>query len=805
MSSRLGPFRPLGALIVSSLLLLSACLNDRPPNQMSIKLGENLTGCLDHFDATIRDYFNGRTTEPQVVQLFDCASQGLDLFMKHTRGQKTGTYDPEELRTFIQRYFLHDKKITDKLLHEAMVFKQAILGGTDQEIKVGELQQTIEILRVVKIEAISLRPHMAIEPEHFNDLRGDAVEAGLAAIEHAGKSLSGILTHAAVDYQLKSFSKLLLELQYLLEKGSEGRGPRVLRDNIEVFGAAKQILFSGPSTAIQPKEWPMIADIGSRWYSYYLRYENLVARQFVDWRRELGVGESWGFGQALMDFGRMVDIGRRLMSDGLKLHPGSVLSFDKLKNLVNSLTVPDPDKAGGVAKDDAWRPFDKELSNYLKTAFEPLIQKVLGGSESGPDGRDAAGVTPALVDRIWTDFANWFGQQKYLETLFSQLGGDKAFRSVGYSRQALLSVPIPHNVPLQVGFTTVPLALTKAASTDMEHVIQTFRPLFLGEQHRVYFPDGAPGKNTNLYSYDDLSRMNWMVAVERTFFRGYAEDKEQARSARGLKEKELDNAYWDFRGLGVKVGFLDASSTVAGVSRFRESNLFTSVADGGDELSVDKGMELMSFIFSAGSVSGTMMEEIGAACKDSTKDEYGYYQVPVECYREQFVTRFEQYWEQMPGMVRYFKSLRPADRTAVLVGLENIARKGEFTSDELVTKFENDTIVMIIHYVESLMLRYDTNLNGTIDSGAEVDEVFRTFSNLLRGLPAVQKLGWQNDDKMLRSLLLFLLANGDVPKDAIDLAKLKWFPDPEVHADRGVVLRIFGNLMSGITGATATP
>src|SRR4051812_7963230 len=93
--------------ILAAALGLSGCLKDHAPLDQ-IKIGDGISGCLNDFDQTIRDYFGGRADPKAVSSLFDCSVSALDLFMKHTRGEVSGTYLPEELRLFLQRYFLKD-------------------------------------------------------------------------------------------------------------------------------------------------------------------------------------------------------------------------------------------------------------------------------------------------------------------------------------------------------------------------------------------------------------------------------------------------------------------------------------------------------------------------------------------------------------------------------------------------------------------------------------------------------------------------------------------------------------------------
>jgi hypothetical protein len=781
-------------LILSFVLLgLGGCLKDKAPlDQMSI--GGNLSGCLNNFDRTIRDYFNGRASDDDVGGLFDCTTNALDLFMRHTRGDQIGIYLPEELRIFLQRYFLNEKRITDSLLRETMFLKQAIVGGSIVELKAEELQVTIDMLKAAKEEALRLRPYMPIEPDHFNNLRGKELEEGLNMIQSTGAAVGRLLTRAVQNYSLQNFSNLLLELQSLLEEGTEGRGPRILRDNLQVFGAAKRILFGGPSGSIQPNEWSVLTSMGSRWYSLYLRNENLLARQYVNWRDKTGEGESWLRGQALDDFDRLVSLTRSLLGDVLKFHPGSTISFQDLQTLIESLTAPPPEDFGLIGKSEAWRPFDRELSGYLKSSLMPLVQKLLGGTDYDDNGRNAGGITAGLLSRVRNEFGTWLTEQKYIEALFKKLGGDSAFDSPGYTREELLKAGSRFSGQFKSA-ELLPQKVVEAGASDLHDVIANYRPYFYGNSAKVYFPDGDPANQIkgSLYSFNNLSRVNWTRAIGRLLFSGYSSDPKRAKNLSGLEEDEADRFYWDFRSLGVKLGVLDPTSTGAGRKRFKEGKLFTSHASLDKLLSLGEGMELFSFLFSSGKVSNDIMEDLRKNCPTGSEDAHGNVEIEPQCFRARFGSQFATMWDHMPGMVAYYKKLSPANQQAFIRSLEAIGRRVGATESQPVDHFEVEVIVTVLHYVEALFLKNDINRNGTIDL-AEAQSAFTLFRSILLQHPAVQA-NHLTEDADLRAIFTYLVGhNGDVP----DTAAFIWWRYvaswSDIHADRGNIINIFANL-----------
>ena len=782
------------------LALQTSCLHDKAPVNNDIGIGKGLSGCLSGFDITIRNYFNGRTTEKEIGALFECAAQSFDLFMKYTRGEKTGEYLPSELRSFFTKYFLGDKRISDDLLKEAMILKQAILGGSDEALTVDELRVTVDLLNLLKGQAVIINKYMPIETEHFNDLRGNTLQSGLDAINESGKKLGLFLTRSTRPYDLQNLSNLLLELQQLLESGSEGRGPRILRDNLEVFGAVKGLIFGGPNDSVIPTDWSKIAAIGSRWYSMYLRINNLNARQYRDWRGKTGEAESWYHSDALRDFAAFGEAGYNLFLESMKQHPSQLIPFGELHHLVDTLTEPSRDNWKAFDREEAWRPFDMEMSGYAKAAIVYVVQHVFGGYETTPTSRDAPGITTPLFGRIWSEFTSWFSQQVYLEQTFKKLGGESSYDSPGYTREEILAVPELEPGSFQL-FSSFDLSTESIQGSvlDMREVIKRFRPLFAGKENKIYFPDHANDPLGTLYSYNNLSTLNWIRSVSRVVLQGYvtSKDVQRAKTYGGVTQDEIDHLYWDFRSFGIKVGFLDPSTTLSGIKRFGEANLFTSVANGDTILSLDEGMELFAFLISAGTISSQLHQDISRSCPVGSSDSFGHYEIDSACYRKKFGDALQtRQWAQMPGMVRYFQKLTPDQKEDFMRTLENAASPGSDAVGQMINHFETDVMVMIPHYVESIFNRFDVDHSGTINL-AEALQAYPLFRNTLLCLQSIKDAGFTSDDD-LRAVFTFLLKEGRSPT-ATEFLIWRYLEawKGRVHADRGTLLKIFAALANG--------
>ena len=150
--------------------------NDKPV-EVQIEIGGDVSGCLVGFDKTVSEYFNGAASNSAKVEsLFDCAEGALSLFKDYTRGAKEDLWSGEELKWFLETYFLKDtktkeeRKIPGSLLSEALILKQVILGGSDRDVSRFELERTISLLRLLKKNVAVLQPLFPLNAKHLVQL-----------------------------------------------------------------------------------------------------------------------------------------------------------------------------------------------------------------------------------------------------------------------------------------------------------------------------------------------------------------------------------------------------------------------------------------------------------------------------------------------------------------------------------------------------------------------------------------------------------------------------------------------------------
>src|SRR4051812_28897850 len=105
------------AALALAVLAGSGCgfkvFND-PPAKGPIEIDGVATGCLNGFSSKVAAYFEGRGKASEIRSLGACADNALKTFGEKTRGSEAGHYSAEELRRFLNRYFVATESALDQ-------------------------------------------------------------------------------------------------------------------------------------------------------------------------------------------------------------------------------------------------------------------------------------------------------------------------------------------------------------------------------------------------------------------------------------------------------------------------------------------------------------------------------------------------------------------------------------------------------------------------------------------------------------------------------------------------------------------
>lgn len=796
--------------ILAGCLVLAGCFNEPRPQIESMRVNGADTGCLSDTPETLQAFFEGRASEERIRGLWKCADGALGLFVEHTRGAERGVYSPGELRDFLEVNFLRDIRVTDGLVKEAMQIKRIFMGGDVNVITAEELRRTRLFLATIRDQMLKVRPYMPLSVQHQVKQDPETLEKGLAAFVSAIDVIGSLLEKQGVGYSWDRFEKLLAELDPLYS----GMEIKFLRARLPLLKVLKSTLIAPPAEDAQGDEWGRMLTTLTRLYAVGVRFVYTDKRY-----TSIAFGEGH---EAFMKIAREV---HAILSEAVLRYPGQVIPFAQLEKVVDSLNDEDLLIPGRIGEASLIFELKKDT---IKAAFKPLVQRILGGSELGPQGRDSQGLSLGSVNRAFEFFDRWSEGQKYLERIYKYLGATVSVRdpavfpSTAFAKSELLEV-------IEDGEVQDPAY--EDVKQEILRQLRTKRPLLPEFNRRISFERLREADYR--FTFHNLAQMNWMRELVRLLMRGYSE-QDRARALAGATLPEFEQFMKDIMDPAIELRQLhqrlkDPAEKFFSANRFRDANLFLFSSNGDDKLDLDEGVELLAYMFSGNHVANEYHKKIASGpCKaDILPGEVDFFLRPiikVDCYRKALVDGFEEVWTKSPYLVQYLRTLNEGQRLEFIKLLE-VAAGAAMTPMGKMDSVDANSMITLSDFIETDFLQFDRDSNGTIDQGAydpghtaenedsskEGQSAFTRFRYEILKLTKKGELGGNPQlDDFNMPLFMYLMDHGTLPgtpslplnnrvrQIQIGLAisstwrsRAKW----NIHADRNRVLQIISELV----------
>lgn len=794
-------------LIVSIIsVIFAACsspINDRPTNEAGISLGSSETQCLSNVSVDIKDYFEGKSNEQKISKVWDCTSRALELFANYTKGKNQNVFEAVELRNFLQKYFLGNQKITDEFLNAGMKLKSSILGGSETNLSKDDIARTRRLIDVLKKASIELLPFQPLRPSSINLRNDDEVDNVVLALKRVTKMIANELLESTKDYSFADLYILLIELNSFFKQSNiEVTEFQSLLEAFPVFSEVKNLAISRPKEIISKTDWVKIVEIGTNWYGLILKISQLHYKYIQTQARNISIPMIfWGSGLV-----RMFHIASEVKDEiinSIKSWPAEIIPMSEFNTLIDKI---------GNEHLSQW--FIQGLTiEGVKKTLDPLIKRLMNGLNqvqfstrivevSKPNGvikkvevpvREMPdGLTVGAMENVFYEFSRFVDGQNYIEALFDKTAGKNNWTlSRSYDQGELIAN----------SFFISPDLQSAEISYDIKNILKNTRPLFRGEEPKIYFTS-LKNADSN-HSFYNLFQSNWMNMVARIFIRGYAEEKSRAEGVSGLTLREVTRIYDDFWYFGRDIKFLDKRENTheerhkTAMKRFMEANLFSFESDGGDTLKLGELTQLLSFLVSGKTLSQKIHDQLASICKTGEDDVYGKPMIDANCYQASLFDDkeklYEQYWSTMPGLKSYYNSLSVKDKKYFTLLLIKAAM-GDHVDHVMYESDDTDALATILHYVEAVFSRFDENNK----SGLNKQEALKAFPVFEYEL---SKLGCMTNDKMLKDVFTYLLKHGHQPDTKFPkvMSFLWWLGKGKVglqflNADRIQILEILATI-----------
>ncbi len=748
------------ALVAGSLLAVSfvvigcTAMNGQASKPGPLKLTIPAEACLKQAIPVIQSYFSGDVAAQDVNVAWSCVSGAVTKFTTSTRGANPDFYTARELRTFLETFYLGDIKVSDQLLFEIMRIKQLLLGGSDDRLTRVELAQAQSSIQVLHAESLHLLPYIKYISQTISvdeALKDPSkVEAALNALQSSTATLGTLFGRGTDAYSTDDLQSLLTELKPIFKNWA---GPEKALNYLPTFGVIKMFVLNPPGNRIAPSEWQPLLTTAGHLYGIYLRQYYLMSR--------LDLMSGAGLTELNSTFEEVIAI----LKAGIDAKPYRVITYSQIDigidELIRLNLIPDSLR-------------DTTLKSLVRTMFS----KFLNPASSGARPR-VTGLTQAVLTRIHTQVASFLELQRACENVTA---------SAVAADPTLTGKAIPWNtfVALWKQQTTS----YPAAQEDLRQLITLASPISFRDNGTVLFDNRLSFLSVSPKAF---LRYNWEAVATRLLVQGYATDATANRWT-GLTQDQIKNFFLDVHDLGVDMQLLEPKDDDLWSTSFNESNMFMVSAVNDDHMSYYEIFDYLSYLLGGGVMSDRMYLDAKENCAHIGIDAFNCPTMDINCFRGRYGQKFSVVHAELPWWVKTQADAGPSGWPTMEQSLEAAARTGGFSQDPITTS-DITRMTMVMQYIESLYVRFDSDRNGLIDYN-EAQNALPLFKALLASASGF------TSERRINALFMYILKYGTPPTSIGDKLYFQfiWLSSQSsweaVTADRQKLLNVIAALKS---------
>lgn len=760
MSSR---YRLMVVLLLPAVLLLSACgefLRGRKSEPEVIELSDEKFACLQSLPNSLENFTLGVAQEQEIRSSIDCLSEALRYFQKRTFGSEVGAYTVDEMRRFFSKYFLKENVVTPEFASELMKIKASLLGGSVRHITKLELSGLIQLLEIVKEESIQLAPHMKVLI-HQKSLETDISEVNNSTSQ-LRKSLHRLLNATQIDKHDYSFDDAKRALRGFADfiQGSDMVSPyENYAKWLPLVEAVKIFLVGEYAQFRSLVSWGQNLDTLIDIYSLTLQFQHLMADGKIEGQNEV------------LQLGTLANQALNVLERSHQMKQLGHIPLKDIDNLIDQVLVRMPVRDGMPS------------AFSIKKTYRVVLVQMLG-SRSNADSRSLVGFEKKHLTALKRELNAWSLSQIFIDTIFKS---PAQFLTQIQVQSAHRDFAVTSVIQERLSKDPLEQRSLKESWLDFGKLLDRRQPISFDTMGRVKI-----GARIHIQNWSSLTRFNVMRSLTRLLVLGYADNTQGPLHLAQLKEPGLVSWYEDFNELGIDIKAFDKRMANSGARSFKEANFFTFSGNGDGWMDQNETFEFVSILLSAGLLtSGTLQEQAAqSGCTVAEKDIFGNNYLARSCFKEFLRSQFSTYFANLPGMVNYVQAL-PSDQWDQLYTYLEKAAAAPDQKPGLVETANIRTLVMILHYIESVMVTYDQNLSQGL-SISEINSAAPRFMSFLKTIAKGQP------EAILRQGFAHLVFKGFIPDlgDLLIFQGQKWTGLGE--ARRMEIARLFGTLKEKI-------
>jgi hypothetical protein len=706
---------------MTSVLLVSTVgcsdfINGHETKEEELHFSNEKLACLKTVPETLKRLTNGDAEKEEIRTSVDCLRQGLVYFQKKTYGAQPNAYTVEEIRRFFSKYFLKENVVTPEFASELMKIKKAILGGSVNNLTKEEITRLIEVLAIVRDEAIDLSPHiklllLGVPNDQAN---WQQVSAAMEQLRVGSQRLLEKTETSRSDYSFEDAKRALKGFKEFVKDEDTDKNVTQWLPVVEVV---KNVLMGREAQLATSTQWKGSLNSVIDLYGLFLKYHYVIHN--FDMSTQPKVREVSQF------IGQAID----LIEGSPQITSRGMIPLEDIDSLITTiLNLPQVQKVAKI------RPIS------IQTLYRAAILRLLEPGRNG-DSRGILGLEKKHILALRREYNVWRLVQNFVD---AQLISDRTTASP-ISKEELQEKYTKFDAAsyIRAGLSTDPYEHTalQNAWKDYGDLLNSAVLISYNANGRIEeFNSSHPSTTT----WTSLTKSNLMRTMSRGLLLAYGNNTSGELSQATMQESGLVTWYEDFKELMFDLKAFDPRTGNTGKRSFQEANFFTFSGNGDTYMNQRETFEFVSLLFSAGlSSSGSVYNDmLLAGCAKATGktlsedvDPLGFYYLNEKCFQTQFRLNFSKYFDNLPEMAKFVANLKPEEWQEFYSTLRFLAYVSAKEDQGFVEVANIRTMVTVLHYMESVMMIYDANRNQSLS----LDEVYNASPRFLPYIKSVKK------------------------------------------------------------------
>lgn len=731
-------------LLVISFVLAS-CSNKNKPlvtNQDSPLSEINI--CTTGAKTIIKSYLNKTLLDTDLEKFWNCTHSLLDKLVKYTESEKPYVYNVKEARALI-KYLFNKKDVSIRLTKAILSIKQLIAGGTKSSLTHEDIRRLKLFIDAIKLESFYLKPYIK---DIYARLKND----GTTTYSSSSKELNIVLfnsldrikntfTKHNVDLKIKDLKQLLAGLSKTFKLKSS------LKPWGDLFYQLKALLVSPNKDTILSSEWPQLFTIFHKSMSILITYS-----ERTDPEEDLTSSKN------LLILDEIVKTTSELLSNGLSQRASKSYKNEEIFVFIDTLEELSILKEGGLIAPSSAKEFWKLITNKLLTKKSNIFHT-------------------DDVQYIVSEFKAWASLQKEINNNeFSQryscqissisnraLKKPQKSESKEFSKEKLPKLEDnPRNELTQIAYCS-------SWSLNIENSL-----LIMDQKNYI-----KPVNN------ESLTQMNLLRALIKPIINQYGEEEKTLENRfKGLTEKQFQTFLMDINPFLKSLGVLlekDFYKTI-----LLQINLFMPQSNGNKEIDFIEAIQYIQYAFS-GATSAQLFTKASQACVLQESSEL----LDRDCAIRFLITKRLAYVPNFLDFNLFLSKNKTEGSQFIRDAVEAVTKKlsGPVAIRDL------PKIMILFSFVETYMMKFDTNRNGLIEYSEAKESYTSLYKKLVLELFLKEVTGLYDSslikpEQVVESSFVFLLLKGALPglkdRDSILMSQLSfWIFKPDHYNLKG--------------------